>query len=387
MKINTYLQSITPSVTLAISAQTKKMKAEGIPVIGFGAGEPDFDTPDYIKEAAIQAINDGFTRYTPATGIEDLKQAICDKLQRDNGLSYTPSNIVVSCGAKHTIFNVIQVLCNKGDEVVIPSPYWLSYPEMVKMVGAIPVVIDCAEDTQFKMTPKMLEAAITDKTRIVILNSPSNPTGMIYNKDELEALGAILVKHDVTIISDEIYEHIIYDKEHVSIASLSPELFAKTIVVNGHSKAYAMTGWRIGYMAGDAVIVKAMASYQSHSTANPCSIAQKAAVAALNGDQSFLTNNVRIFQERRDKMLQRLNEISGISCILPEGAFYAFPSIKGLGKGSSVEVAEALLKEAHVALVPGAAFGANDYVRLSYALSMEDMLEGLERIAKWVAAK
>lgn len=381
--INTRLQSVTPSVTLAISAEAKRLKSEGVPVIGFGAGEPDFDTSQFIKDAAIQAIQDGFTRYTPTTGTEELKVAICRKFECDNGLSYDPSQVVVSCGAKHSIFNLIQVLCNPGDEVLIPAPFWLSYPEMVKIAGATLVVVPCGQDTHFKMTPVMLQNALTRHTKLVILNSPSNPTGMVYSEDELKALGGVLQQCETMIISDEIYEHIVYDTPHKSIAAVVPELKDKTIVVNGHSKAYAMTGWRIGYMAGPVFVAKAMASYQSHSTSNPCSIAQKAALAALEGDQSFLADNVTLFRARRDVMVEMLNAIPGVECLRPEGAFYAFPNISGLERGSSIDVAEDLLKEAHVALVPGQAFGDDDCVRLSYALDLDSISEGLERFARW----
>ena len=384
MNLNKRIKAVTPSVTLAIAAQAKKMKSEGIPVIGFGAGEPDFDTPDYIKDAAIKAINEGFTRYTPASGTEELKQAICDKLQRENGLAYDLSQIVVSCGAKHTLYNLIQVLCNEGDEVLIPAPYWLSYPEMAKMAGAIPVIVNTDESSNYKVTPAHLEKNITDKTRVVILNSPSNPTGMLYDKEELTALAEVILKHDLIVISDEIYEHIIYDNEkHISIASLSPEIYEKTIVVNGHSKAYAMTGWRIGYMAGPQLVAKAVGSLQSHSTSNPCSIAQKAAVAALQGDQSFLSDNVKLFEKRRNRIIELLEEIPGVTCVKPQGAFYVFPNIKGLGM-NSMELAERLLTEAQVAIVPGTAFGADDCIRLSYAMDMDSIEEGLQRIKKWV---
>ncbi|OED35190.1 aspartate aminotransferase [PVC group bacterium (ex Bugula neritina AB1)] len=385
--MNKRLQEVSPSVTLAISSEAKRLKSQGIPVIGFGAGEPDFDTPDFIKDAAIQAIKEGFTRYTPVSGIQELKEAICQKFQKDNNLHYKPSEVAVSCGAKHSIFNLIQVLCNEGDEVVIPAPYWLSYVEMVRIAGAKPVVIPCTEDTDFKITPQMLKENLNERTKIVILNSPSNPTGMIYTSQELSDLGDILKTSETMIISDEIYEHIVYEQKHYSIASIVPELKDRTIVVNGHSKAYAMTGWRIGYAAGAENIIQSLSKYQSHSTSNPCSIAQKAAHSALTADQSFLSENVATFRKRRDLMVSMLNDIPGVSCLKPSGAFYAFANISNLGRGKSCEVAEALLKEAHVALVPGKAFGADDFVRLSYALDLDSISEGLERFARWAKTK
>lgn len=383
--LNERLQSVTPSVTLAISAKAQELRSQGIPVIGFGAGEPDFDTPDFIKQAAIAAIEQGFTKYTPASGTDELKRAICDKLKTDNQLDYQPGNIVVSCGAKHSIFNVIQALCNPGDEVIIPAPFWLSYPEMVTLAGARSVIVDAPQSQNFKITPAQLEQAITPKTRLVILNSPSNPTGAVYSKSELKALGAVLLSHpQVYVISDEIYEKIIYDVDHVSIAAVVPELFERTIVVNGHSKVYSMTGWRIGYLAAPTVLAKAVSSYQSHSTSNPCSIAQKAAVAALKADQSFIHPHVVEFKKRRDVMVEKLNAMPGISCALPEGAFYVFPCITDAKRGDSVAFSEALLKEAQVAVVPGSAFGAPEHVRLSYATSLDVIEEGLERIAQWL---
>ena len=392
MTISKRVDQISPSVTLAITAKAKQMKAEGIDIIGFGAGEPDFDTPVHIKNAAKGAIDAGFTKYTPASGTAELKEAICEKFKNDNNLDYTPQEILVSCGAKHSIYNVIVALCSEGEEVIIPSPYWVSYPEMVKASGATPIILEATQDNDFKITPNQLKAAITDKTKLLILNSPSNPTGMLYTKDELQAISQILVEKSVFCISDEIYEEIIYDgQEHISIASLGSDIKELTIVINGVSKAYSMTGWRIGYAAGRKDIIKAMSNLQSHSTSNPTSIAQKAALAALDGTQEPVKVMVAEFKKRRDYIIERLNSINGISCLKTQGAFYVFPDVSGLfGKSfkgkeikDSMSLTELLLNEAKIAVVPGIAFGSDKNLRLSYASSMDNIKEGLDRLEKF----
>ncbi|HEY9059016.1 MAG TPA: pyridoxal phosphate-dependent aminotransferase [Pseudobacteroides sp.] len=393
MKLSTKALSISPSSTLAIDAKAKKMKADGIDVIGFGAGEPDFDTPDHIKEAAIKAINDGFTKYTPASGTLELKQAVCKKFERDNGLSYAPSNIVISNGAKHSLVNAFQAICNPGDEVIIPAPYWVSYPEMVKLADGVPVIVNTTEESGFKFTIEQLEAAITPKTRAIVINSPSNPTGMIYSKEELKAVADLAVSKEIYIVSDEIYEELIYDGyEHVSIASFNDKIKDLTIVVNGVAKSYAMTGWRIGYTASNAKIAEIMGNVQSHATSNPNSIAQKAAEAALNGPQDAVGMMVQEFIKRRDYMVEKINSIPGLSCIKPNGAFYVMMNIsKIIGKelygkkiNGSDDFANILLEKANVALVPGSGFGTDIHVRLSYATSIKNITEGLNRIEKFL---
>ncbi len=393
MRLSKRVSSIGPSPTLGITAKAKKMRAEGIDVIGFGAGEPDFDTPVNIKEAAKKAIDAGFTKYTPASGIPELKVAICEKLKRDNDLDYEPEEILVSCGAKHAIFNAVLALCDDDDEVILLSPYWVSYPEMIKLARANPVVIKTTQQNNFKITLERLRDAITPKTKLIILNSPSNPTGIVYTKKELQLLSEILVEAEICCISDEIYEKIIYDgKEHVSIASLSSEMKKLTIVVNGVSKPYSMTGWRIGYAAGPREIIKAMSNLQAHSTSNPVSISQKAALEALKGQQKDMEEMVRAFAERRNYIVGRLNSIERIRCLMPEGAFYVFPDVSQLlGKkynGQTIKdsflLTELLLTEARVAVVPGAVFGDDNYLRLSYATSMENIAEGIDRIEEFM---
>lgn len=389
MSISKRVNLISSSPTLAITARAKQMKQEGIDVIGFGAGEPDFDTPAHIKEAAKKAIDSGFTKYTPASGMKELKEAICRKFENDNNLDYSPEEIIVSCGAKHSIFNAILTLCNEDDEVILPSPYWVSYPEMIKVAGAKPVILKATPENNFKITPQQLQETITPKTKLLILNSPSNPTGMVYTKNELSSISNTLTEKGIFCISDEIYEKIIYDGQtHISIASLTPEIKKLTIVVNGVSKSYSMTGWRIGYAAGPKEIIQAMSNLQSHSTSNPTSISQKAALAALEGPQEPLCNMVAEFVKRRDYMVERLNSIKEISCLKPRGAFYVFPEVsqiigrifKGEIIKDSVFLAEILLDEANVAVVPGSVFGADEYLRLSYATSMKNISKGLERI-------
>ncbi|NTW06077.1 MAG: pyridoxal phosphate-dependent aminotransferase [Peptococcaceae bacterium] len=370
------------------------MIAEGKNVVNFGVGEPDFDTPNHIKQVAIEAIEKGMTKYTPVAGTEALKNAIVNKLKNDNELEYQPAQIVVSAGAKHSLYNAFQVLCQEGDEVILLAPYWVSYMEQIKLTGAVPVVIQTKAVNGFKVTPQELTEKITDRTKLIIINSPSNPTGGVYSGEELAALGQILVKHGIAIISDEIYEKLVYDEvKHISIASLSKELKDLTVVINGVSKAYAMTGWRIGYAAAPQKIAKAMADLQSHSTSNPTSIAQAASVAALEGTQKPLWEMLEEFAKRRNYMLERLSSIPGLSCTKPGGAFYLFPDISsfiGLEyKGQKIEgakdLADLLLDVAHVAVVPGVAFGDDNYLRLSYATSMERIVEGMDRIQNLLA--
>jgi len=394
MELSKKSMSISPSSTLAIDAKAKKMKADGIDVIGFGAGEPDFDTPDHIKQAAIKALNEGFTKYTPASGDLELKKAICRKFKSDNGLEYTPSNIVISNGAKHSLVNAFQAICSPGDEVIIPAPYWVSYPEMVKLADGVPVILDTKEEDGFKFKIEQLEKAITPKTKAIVMNSPSNPTGMVYNADELRAVSDIAVAKGIYIVSDEIYEKLIYDGyKHVSVASFNEKIKDLTIVVNGVSKTYAMTGWRIGYTASNAKIAEIMGNVQSHATSNPNSIAQKAAIAALDGPQDTVDMMVGEFVKRRDYMVERINSIPGVSCIKPNGAFYVMMNISNLigkeihGKKimSSDDFADVLLEKANVALVPGSGFGTDIHVRLSYATSLKNITEGLNRIENFLS--
>ena len=385
-KISQKAASLSPSLTLAIDAKAKQMKAEGQDVVGFGAGEPDFDTPQHIKDAAAAALAAGFTKYTPSSGIPELRQAIADKFKRDNGLTYKPSQVIVSCGGKHSCFNVIFATCQEGDEVIIPSPYWLSYPEMVKLAGAKPVILATSDQTEFKVTPNQLRAAITPRTRLFILNSPSNPTGSLYNRDEIKALGDICVEKGVLIMSDEIYEKLVYDGAvHASVASFSPAHFEHTIIVHGLAKAYSMTGWRLGYLAAPEPIAKAIDAIQSHSTSNPTSFAQKGGVAALNGPQDHLPVWLAEYAKRRSFAHQRLNRIPGVSCVNAKGAFYLFPNISSFGL-SSTDFCAKLLEQEKVAAVPGIAFGADQYMRISYATSLANIEKGLDRLAKFCAS-
>ncbi|MBQ3554194.1 MAG: pyridoxal phosphate-dependent aminotransferase [Clostridia bacterium] len=392
MYISEKAKSISPSTTLAIDAKFKQMKAEGIDVVGFGTGEPDFDTPQYIKDAAIAAICEGKTKYTPAAGTIDLRKAICKKLKDENGLDYTFDQIVVSNGAKHSLVNTFQAILNPGDEVIIPAPFWVSYPEMVKMADGVPVVLTTSEADSFKFTAEEFRAAITPKTRAVVLNSPSNPTGMVYTEEELRAIADVAVENNIYVVSDEIYEHLIYEGKHVSIASFSPEIKDLTIIINGVSKTYAMTGWRIGYAAAPQPIAKVMSNIQSHATSNPNSIAQAATIAALGGGKEEIEMMKKAFAERRDYMVERINSIPGISCLKPSGAFYVMMNISKL-KGrtmagklieTSDDFANALLDSAKVAVVPCSGFGADDFVRWSYATAMENIKEGLDRVEKFI---
>jgi len=384
MRLSSRVKSVSPSLTLAITAKAKKMKQEGLDVVGFGSGEPDFDTPDHIKSAAIKAIQQGFTKYTAGSGTDELKKAVCDKFHKDNGLSYSPSQIVVSCGAKHSLYNIIQAVCEKGDEVIIPSPYWLSYPEMVNLAEAKPVFIETDDSSGFRISASSLKKAITKKTKALIINSPSNPTGAIYAKEELKEIGKIAVEKGILIISDEIYEKIIFDGNlHVSIAGLGGDIFKNTIVVNGVSKSFAMTGWRIGYLASpDNDLVTAIKNMQSHSTSNPASISQMAALEGLKNSGTIVDEMRNEFEKRRNYMVERINKIKGLSCLKPEGAFYIFFSIRKTGL-SSMEVSDRLLNEAMVAVVPGKVFGSDRHIRLSFATSMENIKKGIDGIEEW----
>lgn len=382
-KISQRAASLSPSLTLAIDSKAKAMKAEGQDVVGFGAGEPDFDTPQHIKDAAAKALAAGFTKYTPSAGIPELRQAIADKFKRENGLSYKPSQIIVSCGGKHSCYNVIIATCEEGDEVIIPAPYWLSYPEMVKLAGAKPVIVKTTDKTEFKITPEQLRAAITPKTRLFVLNTPSNPTGTVYTPEEIKALGDICVEKGVLIMSDEIYEHLLYDGAKTkSVASFSPAHQEHTIIVHGFAKAWSMTGWRLGFLAAPEPIAKAIDAIQSHSTSNPTSFAQKGAVAALTGPQDHLQTWLAEFNKRRTYAFKKLNSIPGISCVNAKGAFYLFPNISKLGLNSTDFCAK-LLETEKVAAVPGIAFGADEYLRISYATSLANIEKGLDRMEKF----
>ncbi len=385
--------SIKPSPTLATAAKAKAMKSQGIDVVDFGVGEPDFDTPDNVKQAGIKAIQSGFTKYTPAGGTDELKDAVIEKFKRDNGLHYERPQILISCGAKHSLYNIAEALFDPGDEVIIPSPYWVSYPDQVLLNDATPIIVETTEEEGFKLSAEKLGKSITKKTKALVLNTPSNPTGLAYDRQTLADIAALAVKHNIYVISDEIYEKLIYDGfTHTSIASLGAEIQNLTIVVNGVSKSHSMTGWRIGYAAGPKDVITAMANIQSQSTSNPTSISQKASVEALRGPQDFIQKMNIEFDKRRRYMVDRLNRMPGVSCIKPVGAFYAFPNVSKLyGKSvggktikNSSDLSTFLLEDAKVALVAGDAFGADAYIRLSYATSMENIQKGLDRIEKAV---
>ena len=394
MKLAKRVSMVQPSVTLAITNKANQMKAQGIDVVGFGAGEPDFDTPDNIKAVAKKALDAGYTKYTPVPGSPELKDAIIAKLKRDNNLEYKRENIIVSLGAKHSIYNAAQAFLEEGDEVIIPAPYWVSYPDITLLAGATPVIVEAKQSTGFKITPGQLEKSITPRTKLLILNSPSNPTGAAYSKAELEALAHVIVKNDITVLSDEIYEKLVYDGfKFVSIASLGEEIKKRTILVNGLSKSHSMTGWRIGYLAAEKDLVSAMSNIQSQSTSNPVSFCDKASIEALNGPQDFMKEWSAEFDRRRRYMVDTLNAMPGVTCLLPQGAFYAFPNFSGCygkktpdGKviNGSSDFADYLLEPYKVASVPGIAFGDDACQRLSYATSMKNIEKGLERIEQAV---
>jgi aspartate aminotransferase len=389
MTLSSRTKSITPSVTLALSAKAKKLKAQGVDVINLTAGEPDFDTPEPAKDAARLAIQEGFTKYTPISGIDELKSAIVEKFRRDNGLDYQKSEIIVSCGAKHSLYNISQALFESGDEVIIPAPYWVTYPDQIRLCGARPVFVQTDEKDHFAVRPETVRSAVTQRTKAIILNSPGNPTGSAYDRPVLERIAEIALERGLYVISDEIYEPFVYDGfRHESIACVSPEIKKRTLLVNGVSKAFAMTGWRIGYTAGPREIVEAMDTLQSQSTSNPDSIAQRAAVAALREGRSFTEKMVSEFDKRRRLVVDRLNRLPGISCTLPRGAFYVFPNVGGILSGkykgrpldNAGGVAEFLLEECRVVVVPGEAFGGPGHLRISYAVSLEDLTKALDRI-------
>jgi|688.fasta_scaffold270321_1 aspartate aminotransferase len=383
METASRLQQLTPSLTLAIDSKAKAMLAEGIEVFGFGAGEPDMDTPEHIKAAAIKALQEGRTKYTPSAGIPELRQAISQKFLKDNGLDYKSSQVIVSNGAKQSCFNAIAAVVNEGDEVIIPAPYWLSYPEMVRIVGGEPVFIQTREENNWKITPEDFENAMTPRTKMIIINSPGNPTGSIYTREELKALSEVAAEEDIYILSDEIYEKLTYDgAEHVSVASISPEAYDLTITINGFSKAYAMTGWRLGYLAAPEPIARAIDSMQSHMTSNPCSFAQYGALAALTGDQQCVADMREEFDIRRQYMFERLTQIQGVSAVRPQGAFYILANISALGLKSQ-NFADRLLSKSSVAVVPGIAFGDDRTIRLSYATSLDVIKSGLDRIEEF----
>jgi aspartate aminotransferase len=383
-RLSERIKKVKPSLTLAITAKAKKLKSEGRDIINFAAGEPDFDTPDFVKQQAIAAINAGFTKYTPSSGTLELKQAVCEKFKKDNGLNYQPNQIVISCGAKHSIFNALFVLISKGDEVLIPSPYWVSYPEMVHLCEGTPQFITASAENNFKVTPKDIERHKHSKTKLLILNSPSNPTGSVYSPQELQEIARVCVAKKIFVISDEIYEKLVYDNlKQASIASLNKEIYDLTITVNGLSKSHSMTGWRIGYLGGPPDIIEAISKLQDHSTSNPTSISQKAALAALSTTDDFSRNMCQEFQKRRDYLLDRLDTIEKLKPIRPQGAFYVFCNISQT-KLDSLTFAERLLTEASVALIPGAGFGRDDYVRLSFATGLEQVKQGMDRIQEWV---
>ena len=395
MNISQRARNLVPSATLAIGAKARQMQADGIDVIGFAQGEPDFDTPDHIKEAAIQAARDGFTKYTATGGINELKDAVAAKLKRDNGLTYARNQVLVSCGGKHSLYNVFQALLDPGDEVIIPAPYWVSFPEQVKLCDATPVIVQTKESQGFRLNREILEPAVTPRTKIVVLNSPSNPTGAALSRTELEGVAALAVQRGLCIVSDETYEALVYDGfQHVSIASLSAAVYARTIVVNSLSKAYAMTGWRLGYAAGPAEIIKAMDGLQGQMTSNPTSFAQRGAVVALIGPQEPTHRMREEFAKRRRYIVDRLNDMPGIRCHSPEGAFYVFPNIARLygkryqGKPitNSTEFSAFLLDAARIAVVPGVEFGNDNHIRISYATSMANIEKGMDRMAEAIAA-
>ncbi|WP_026087744.1 pyridoxal phosphate-dependent aminotransferase [Chlorogloeopsis fritschii PCC 9212] len=387
MKLAGRVSQVTPSITLAIAAKAKAMKAEGIDVCSFSAGEPDFDTPAHIKAAAEKALQEGKTKYGPASGEPKLREAIAKKLRTDNGLNYKAENVIITNGGKHSLFNLMLAAIEPGDEVIIPAPYWLSYPEMVTLAGGTSVIVPTDASTEYKITPEQLRKSITPKTKLFILNSPSNPTGMVYTPEEIKALAEVVVEADIFVVSDEIYEKILYDgAKHVTIGSLGDEIFARTIISNGFAKAYSMTGWRIGYLAGPIDMIKATITIQSHSTSNVCTFAQYGAIAALEDSQDCVEEMRQAFAKRRQVMLERLNAIPGLSCPQPDGAFYLFPDISKTGL-KSLDFSDALLGEQQVAVIPGIAFGADNNIRLSYATDLATIEKGMDRLEKFVKSR
>lgn len=387
MKLAKRVEQVTPSLTLAIDAKAKALKAEGVDICSFSAGEPDFPTPEHIVVAAKQALDEGKTRYGPAAGEPRLRAAIAQKLQTDNGLCYGAENVIVTNGGKHSLFDLMLAIISPGDEVIIPAPYWVSYPEMVKLAGGTPVIIQTDEKSQFKITPTQLQQAITPHTKLFIINSPSNPTGMVYTLVELAALADVVVENDILVVSDEIYEKLVYDDtKHVSIGAISPEIYERTLVSSGFAKAYSMTGWRVGWLAGPVEIIRATTLIQGHSTSNVCTFAQWGAIAALESSQDCVDTMRVAFAERRQAMFDYINAIPGLSCAKPDGAFYLLPSIAKTGM-TSLEFCDALLDEQKVALIPGIAFGADDYIRLSYATDMDTIKKGMERLDAFVRSR
>jgi len=384
MKLAARVGQVPPSLTLAISAKAKAMKAQGIDVCSFSAGEPDFDTPAHIKAAAKLALDDGKTKYGPAAGEPKLREAIARKLREENGLCYSAENVIVTNGGKHSLFDLMLALIEAGDEVIIPAPYWLSYPEMVKLAGGTPVIVPTDASTNYKITPEQLRSSITPQTKLFILNSPSNPTGMVYTPGEVKALAEVVVEQDILVVSDEIYEKILYDgAEHLSIGAVGAEIFERTIISSGFAKAFSMTGWRLGYLAGSVELIKAMTTIQGHSTSNVCTFAQYGAIAALEGSQDCVEEMRLAFAQRREVMFERLNAIPGLNCPKPDGAFYMFPNISKTGL-KSLEFCDALLESQQVAVIPGIAFGADDCIRLSYATDMTSIEKGMDRLEKFV---
>ena len=387
MKLTARVGQVPPSLTLSIAAKAKAMKAEGIDVCSFSAGEPDFDTPEHIKTAAKEALDTGKTKYGPAAGEPKLRDAIARKLREENGLCYSAENVIVTNGGKHSLFELMLALIEAGDEVIIPAPYWLSYPEMTKLAGGTPVIVPTDASTNYKITPDQLRASITPQTRLFILNSPSNPTGMVYTPAEVKALAEVVVEQDILVVSDEIYEKILYDDvEHLSIGAIGPEIFERTIISSGFAKAFSMTGWRLGYLAGPVELINAMITIQGHGTSNVCTFAQYGAIAALEGSQDCVEEMRLAFAERRQVMFDRLNAIPGLSCPKPDGAFYMFPNISQTGL-KSLEFCDALLESQQVATIPGIAFGADDCIRLSYATDMTSIEKGMDRLDKFVRSR
>ncbi|MBS4199479.1 pyridoxal phosphate-dependent aminotransferase [Bacillus sp. FJAT-49732] len=392
MNLAQRVDALTPSSTLAITAKAKELKSQGLDIIGLGAGEPDFNTPDNIIEAAYHSMKDGFTKYTPAAGLPELKKAVINKLERDQGLTYKPSEIIIGNGAKHVLFTLFQVILNDGDEVIIPTPYWVSYPEQVKLAGGVPVYVEGKEENDYKITPDQLKSAITNKTKAIIINSPSNPTGMIYSQAELSALGELCLEHNILIVSDEIYEKLVYDEnKHISIAQISQPLKDMTIIINGVSKSHSMTGWRIGYAAGHEKIVAAMADLSSHSTSNPTTTSQYGAIEAYNGPQTAVEQMRQAFEERLNIIYDKLVAIPGVECKKPQGAFYLYPNFREAARIAGYEdvdqLVEALLEEALVAVIPGSSFGSPNNIRISYATSLEALEEAVSRIHSFIEKK